>query len=81
MYEIELKIPCDLCGRKAAYFVQEITNNIKNNIYCRKDSREVNSKSLLGILSLGIKKDDNVFFKVEKEKDIANIQNILKNIL
>lgn len=81
MCEIELEIPCDLCGRKAAHFVQEITNNIKNNIYCHKDNRQVNSKSLLGILSLGIKKGDKVFFKYEKEKDILYIQNILKNIL
>lgn len=81
MYKIELEIPCDLHGRKAAYFIQEITSIIKSNIYCQKNNREVNAKSLLGILSLGIVNGDQLTFKCDKEVDITNIKNIVSRIV
>jgi phosphocarrier protein HPr len=42
-----------LHARPATFFIQK-ANEFKSSIWIEKDSRRVNAKSLLGILSLGI---------------------------
>ena len=42
-----------LHARPATFFIQK-ANTSKSNIWVEKDSRKVNAKSLLGVLSLGI---------------------------
>ncbi len=42
-----------LHARPATFFIQK-ANEFKSSIWVEKDSRRVNAKSLLGVLSLGI---------------------------
>lgn len=42
-----------LHARPATFFIQK-ANEFKSSIWVEKDERRVNSKSLLGVLSLGI---------------------------
>ena len=42
-----------LRARPATFFIQK-ANEFKSSIWVEKDERRVNSKSLLGVLSLGI---------------------------
>ncbi len=42
-----------LHARPATFFIQK-ANEFKSTIWVEKDSRRVNAKSLLGVLSLGI---------------------------
>ena len=45
--------------RPATFFIQK-ANEFKSSIWIEKDERRVNSKSLLGVLSLGIVKGTTV---------------------
>ena len=79
----ELTFPFNLSGRTAALFEQEIQNTLKNTVQLEKFNRRVNAKSLLGILSLGIKKGDtvSVFYQDEDFRVIEKIINSLQEEL
>lgn len=79
----ELTFPFDLSGRTAILFEQEIQNTLKNTVQLEKFNRRVNAKSLLGILSLGIKKGDtvSVFYQDEDFRVIEKIINSLQEEL
>ena len=53
--EVVIKNQVGLHARPATYFIQK-ANEFKDEIKVTKDEREVNAKSLLGVLSLGIVK-------------------------
>ena len=53
-----------LHARPATFFIQK-ANEFKSTIYIEKDERKVNAKSLLGVLSLGIKKGSNIVISAE----------------
>ena len=48
-----------LHARPATFFIQK-ANEFKSTIWVEKDERRVNSKSLLGVLSLGIVKGTTI---------------------
>ena len=79
----ELTFPFNLSGRTAALFEQEIQNTLKNTIQLERFNRRVNAKSLLGVLSLGIKKGDtvSVFYQDEDFRVIEKIINSLQEEL
>ncbi len=54
---VTVKIVVGLHARPATFFIQK-ANSFKCSIWVEKDARRVNAKSLLGVLSLGITKDD-----------------------
>ena len=51
--EVTVKTEVGLYARVATYFIQK-ANEFKSSIWLEKDDRRVNSKSLLGVLSLGV---------------------------
>ena len=51
--EVEVKMKPGLQARQAALFVQE-ANRFTSDIFLRKDDRQVNAKSIMGIMSLAI---------------------------
>lgn len=51
--ELVIQNKVGLHSRPATSFVQK-ANEFKSNMYIEKDSKRVNAKSLLGILSLGV---------------------------
>lgn len=73
----ETTFPYDLKGRKAIYFVQMIQDLFKNEIFFEKDTRRVNAKSLLGILSLGILKGEEIKIYVAKEEDYIILEEVI----
>ena len=50
---VEVKIKPGLQARQAALFVQE-ANRFIADIFLKKDDRQVNAKSIMGIMSLAI---------------------------
>ena len=50
---VEVKIKPGLQARQAALFVQE-ANRFVADIFLKKDDRQVNAKSIMGIMSLAI---------------------------
>ena len=55
MFNREVVVRCEsgLHNRQATYFVQK-ANEFESNIWLEADSRKMNAKSLLGIISMGI---------------------------
>lgn len=76
--EKELTFPFDLSGRLAIYFVQNVQNAVLNQIQIGSSSRRVNAKSLLGVLSLGIKTGDKVSVFYKREEDFVAIEEIVR---
>lgn len=74
-----------MTGRNAHKIVYA-TQELKSAIYFKKDNRCINVKSLIGLLSLGIKKNDiiTVNFYADDENiinsDIDNIKKIIQDI-
>lgn len=67
----EIACPVSLLGRTAHKFSDKITN-IKSEFYMIKDGREVNGKSLLGLLSAQIRVGDIVTICCNNEdKELA----------
>ena len=54
MYMKEIVVRCEsgLHNRQATYFVQK-ANEFESSIWVEADSRKMNAKSLLGVLSMG----------------------------
>ncbi len=50
---VEVKIKPGLQARQAALFVQE-ANRYSSDIYVKREDRQVNAKSIMGIMSLAI---------------------------
>ena len=55
MFKKDIVVRCEsgLHNKQVTYFVQK-ANEFKSNIWLESDSRSMNAKSLLGIMSLGI---------------------------
>ena len=55
MFSKEILVRCEsgLHNRQATYFVQK-ANEFSSSIWVETDSRKMNAKSLLGIMSLGV---------------------------
>ncbi len=68
--EVVIKNQVGLHARPATYFIQK-ANEFKDEIKVTKDDREVNAKSLLGVLSLGITRGSSIKLTAygETEKD------------
>lgn len=73
----ELTFPFDLFGRTAMLFVHGTQEVLKNPIQLGNSNRRVNAKSLLGILSLGIKKGDTISVFYQGEEDFRVMEEII----
>ncbi len=56
---LEVKLKTGLQARQAALFVQE-ANRYKSEVYLQKDSKKVNAKSIMGIMSLAVARGTTV---------------------
>lgn len=68
-----------LHARPAAKVVAE-GNKFKSNMVIKKGEREVNMKSLLGVLSLGAMCGDVVIVQAEGEDEIEAVEAVIKLI-
>lgn len=61
MYSKQVVVTNDvgLHARPATFFIQK-ANEYKSSIWVEKDTRKVNAKSLLGVLSLGIVNESKI---------------------
>ncbi|WJY27727.1 MULTISPECIES: HPr family phosphocarrier protein [Sporosarcina] len=55
----EVKIKPGLQARQAALFVQE-ANRFTSDVYVKRDERQVNAKSIMGVMSLAIAQGSTV---------------------
>ena len=79
-YEKEIIFPYDLHGRAAQQFVQDISCNVFSGLYMEKDIRRINAHSLLGVLSLCVKKGDKIKFCSENKSALDFLSELLKEV-
>lgn len=71
-----------LHARPAALFVRECSK-YKSDIYLKKNDFQVNAKSIMGIMAMGISEGDEVEIIVDgpdEERALADIIKVLKEI-
>ena len=57
--EVTVNNSVGLHARPATFFIQR-ANSFKSSVWIEKDDRRVNAKSLLGVLSLGIRRGTSI---------------------
>ena len=74
--EVTIKNQVGLHARPATYFIQK-ANEFKEEIQVTKDEREVNGKSLLGVLSLGITRGSSIKISAVGENEQAAVEALV----
>ena len=72
---ITIKNTVGLHARPATFFIQK-ANSFKSTILIEKGSRRANAKSLLGVLSLGIEKDNTIVLQAEGVDEVEAIEGL-----
>lgn len=74
----DITFPYDLKGRTAPMFVHAVAYEVAGAVYLEKDGREINLNSLLGVLSLNIKKGDKVTVSAYDESNLNSLLELLQ---
>jgi len=72
-----------LHARPATFFIQK-ANSFRSTIWIERDERRVDAKSLLGVLSMGVKKDTVVTLIADgsdEEAAVDSLCNLIENEL
>lgn len=80
--KVVIKNETGLHARPAATVVSE-ASKFKSNITVKKGEKEINLKSLLGLLSLGVCKNEEIVVKADgqdEEEAVAKIKSIIENL-
>ena len=79
--EVVVQNQVGLHARPATFFIQK-ANEYKSNIWVEKDERNVNAKSLLGVLSLGITRGANITIVAEgpdEEEAVTGLVDLISS--
>ncbi|GEN82791.1 HPr-like protein Crh [Sporosarcina luteola] len=77
---VEVKMKTGLQARQAAQFVQE-ANKFTSDVFLKKDERQVNAKSIMGVMSLAVAKGVSVTLIAEgmdEEQAIATLSALVE---
>jgi len=77
--QLIVKNKSGLHARPAALFVQ-VANKFDSRITVKRDSEEVNGKSIMGILMLGAEKDSIIIIEADGEDAQAALEELEKII-
>ena len=82
MYTKEIVVRCEsgLHNKQVTYFVQK-ANEFKSSIWLESESRRMNAKSLLGIMSLGVITNAMVTLSAEgpdEEQAVSALEELLQ---
>lgn len=80
MNKKEINFPFGIFARKAVTLSLKIKEGIYNPFFIEKDNRRANAKSLLGLLSLGVKEGEKVVLIGLCDEDIEKAEKIIKII-
>ena len=79
MREVVIQNQVGLHARPATFFIQK-ANEYKSSIWVERESRRVNAKSLLGVLSLGITKGLSISIIAEGSDEEQAVNNLVELI-
>lgn len=78
---VEVKMKTGLQARQAALFVQE-ANRFTADIFLEKEQRQVNAKSIMGVMSLAIARGTTVTLiaeGVDEEQALDSLATLVEN--
>lgn len=78
---LEVKMKTGLQARQAALFVQE-ANRFTADVFLKRDERQVNAKSIMGVMSLAIARGAEVTLiaeGVDEEQAIEKLSALVEN--
>ncbi|WP_203248708.1 HPr family phosphocarrier protein [Sporosarcina beigongshangi] len=78
---VEVKLKSGLQARQAALFVQE-ANRFTADVFLRKENRQVNAKSIMGIMSLAIARGTSVTLiaeGIDEEQALSTLSVLVEN--
>ena len=78
---LEVKMKTGLQARQAALFVQE-ANRFTADVFLKRDERQVNAKSIMGVMSLAIARGAEVTLiaeGVDEEQAIETLSALVEN--
>lgn len=77
---VEVKMKTGLQARQAALFVQE-ANRFTSDVFLKRDERQVNAKSIMGVMSLAIARGAEVTLiaeGVDEEQAIETLSTLVE---
>lgn len=77
--EVQVTNALGLNASNAPHLVQ-LANNFKSSIWIETDDRRVNAKSLLGVISLGVKKDMKLIITAEGSDETEAVAKLAEMI-
>ena len=78
---VEVKLKTGLQARQAALFVQE-ANRFTADIFLKKDNRQVNAKSIMGIMSLAVARGTSVTLVadgIDEDQALTTLSALVEN--
>lgn len=72
---ITVRIPTGLEARPVAVLVQ-VANQYTSSIYIENDSRRVNAKSIMGLMTLGLRAGEQITIQANGEDEAAAVDKI-----
>lgn len=78
---VEVKLKSGLQARQAALFVQE-ANRFLSDVFLKKEERQVNAKSIMGIMSLAIARGTTITLIAEgsdEEQALESLAALVEN--
>ncbi|AMQ05197.1 MULTISPECIES: HPr family phosphocarrier protein [Sporosarcina] len=78
---VEVKLKSGLQARQAALFVQE-ANRFLSDVFLKKEERQVNAKSIMGIMSLAIARGTTVTLiaeGIDEEQALESLAVLVEN--
>lgn len=77
--EVEVRSKCGLHARPAAEFVK-CACKFKSKVTIIKQEKQYNGKSMIAVISAGIKKDDRITLSVDGEDEIQAVKELVSLI-
>ena len=78
---VEVKLKSGLQARQAALFVQE-ANRFLADVFLKKEERQVNAKSIMGIMSLAIARGTTITLiaeGIDEEQALESLAALVEN--
>ncbi|MCG7345554.1 HPr family phosphocarrier protein [Sporosarcina sp. ACRSL] len=78
---VEVKMKTGLQARQAALFVQE-ANRFMADVFLKRDDRQVNAKSIMGVMSLAVARGSQVTLiaeGVDEDQAIETLSTLVEN--
>ncbi|WP_010290201.1 HPr family phosphocarrier protein [Kurthia massiliensis] len=73
--QLTVQLDAGLQARQAASFVQE-ANRFASDIFIEKDTKHINAKSIMGVMSLAISSGEEITLTVDGEDEAEAIEKL-----